>query len=113
VALLAESFNPHVRYGAAMAVGIACAGSGGREAVALLESMVGDSVDFVRQGVYVSLALVQLQQPEARVEGLRKRLAKAVGDKHEETMARMGAAIATGAKGPGRGALRGEEGYRV
>lgn len=26
VALLAESFNPHVRYGAAMAVGIACAG---------------------------------------------------------------------------------------
>lgn len=26
VALLAESFNPHVRYGAAMAIGIACAG---------------------------------------------------------------------------------------
>jgi len=37
-----------------------------------------------------------LQQPEARVEGLRKRLAKAVADKHEETMARMGAALATG-----------------
>jgi 26S proteasome regulatory subunit N2 len=49
VSLLAESFNPHVRYGAALAVGIACAGSGGREAVALLESMVADSVDFVRQ----------------------------------------------------------------
>lgn len=97
VALLAESFNPHVRYGAAMAVGIACAASGGREAVALLEAMAGDSVDFVRQGVYIALALVQLQQPEARVEPLRKRLAKAVADKHEETMARMGAAIATGA----------------
>ena len=49
VALLAESFNPHVRYGAAMAVGIACAGSGGREAVALLEGMAADGVDFVRQ----------------------------------------------------------------
>ena len=49
VSLLAESFNPHVRYGAAMAVGIACAGSGGREAVALLEGMMADAVDFVRQ----------------------------------------------------------------
>lgn len=103
VSLLAESFNPHVRYGAAMAVGIACAGSGGREAVALLESMIADSVDFVRQGVYIALSLVQLQQPEARVEGLRKRLAKAVADKHEETMARMGAAIATGARRRGGG----------
>ena len=28
VSLLAESYNPHVRYGAAMALGIACAGSG-------------------------------------------------------------------------------------
>jgi hypothetical protein len=27
VALLAESFNPHMRYGAAMAVGLACAGA--------------------------------------------------------------------------------------
>ena len=28
VSLLSESYNPHVRYGAAMALGVACAGQG-------------------------------------------------------------------------------------
>jgi len=28
VSLLSESYNPHVRYGAAMALGIACSGTG-------------------------------------------------------------------------------------
>ena len=36
VKLLAESYNPHVRYGATMAVGISCAGTGLREALDLL-----------------------------------------------------------------------------
>lgn len=56
VSLLAESYNPHVRYGAAMALGIACAGTGLREAIGLLEPMVKfDPVNFVRQGALVSL----------------------------------------------------------
>lgn len=55
MSLLAESYNPHVRYGAAMALGIACAGTGLREAIALLEPMVKfDPVNFVRQGALVS-----------------------------------------------------------
>jgi len=96
VSLLAESFNPHVRYGAAMAVGLACAGSGAREAVSLLEGMMTDNTDFVRQGVCMALAMVLMQQPHAKVEPFRKKLAKMVADKHEEVMARMGAIVATG-----------------
>ncbi len=50
--LLSESYNPHVRYAAALAVGIACAGMASTvpESVALVEPMLTDAVDFVRQG---------------------------------------------------------------
>ena len=49
VSLLSESYNPHVRYGAAMALGIACAGTGSKEAIALVEPMTNDPVNYVRQ----------------------------------------------------------------
>uniref|UniRef100_A0A7S3VN96 26S proteasome non-ATPase regulatory subunit 1 homolog n=1 Tax=Dunaliella tertiolecta TaxID=3047 RepID=A0A7S3VN96_DUNTE len=96
VALLAESFNPHVRYGAAMAVGMACAGTGQKDAVALLEPLLLDSVDFVRQGAYIATALVMVQQPEVRLASFRKRLDKSIGNKHEEIMAKLGAIMAAG-----------------
>jgi 26S proteasome regulatory subunit N2 len=50
------------------------AGTGLREAVSLLESMLGDGTDFVRQGASIALALVLVQQPEAVVEPFRKRV---------------------------------------
>lgn len=96
VGLLAESFNPHVRYGAAMAVGLACAGTGLKEAVTLLEAMLNDNTDFVRQGASIAMALVLLQQPESVVEPFRKKLTKSISDKHEEVMARMGSIMAAG-----------------
>lgn len=44
-----------------MALGIACAGTGLREAIALLEPMAKfDPVNFVRQGALVSLLYHQL-----------------------------------------------------
>ena len=49
VQLLSESYNPHVRYGAAMALGIACAGTGNKDALALIEPMNNDPVNYVRQ----------------------------------------------------------------
>lgn len=48
VKLLAESYNPHVRYAAAMALGIACAGTALLEAHNLLQPLMSDPSDFVR-----------------------------------------------------------------
>lgn len=96
VSLLAESYNPHVRYGAAMAVGLACAGSGLKEAVALLDPMLKDPTDFVRQGALIATALVLVQQPESRLGPFRKVLDKFITDKHEEVMCKMGAIMAAG-----------------
>ena len=96
VALLAQSFNPHVRYGAALAVGIGCAATGGRAAVDLLAPLLGDPVNFVRQGALIASALVLMQQPTAVAAPLRAALARASTDRHEEVMCRMGAIMATG-----------------
>lgn len=96
VSLLAESFNPHVRYGAAMAVGVSCAGTGIKEAVSLLEPLLTDATDFVRQGALIAMSLVLMQQPEARSGSFRKHLDKVINDKHEETMCKMGAILAAG-----------------
>jgi 26S proteasome regulatory subunit N2 len=45
---LAESYDPHLRYGSAMAVGIGCAGTGLNSALKLLAPLTNDQVDFVR-----------------------------------------------------------------
>lgn len=99
VELLAESYNPHVRYGATMALGIACAGTGLPEAIDLLEPMMKDSTDFVRQGALISLAMIMVQQNEAmnpKVATIRKTLTKIIGDRHEDAMAKFGCALAIG-----------------
>ncbi len=64
MSLLSESYNPHVRYGAAMALGIACAGTGSKEAIALIEPMTQDPVNFVRQGSLIASALIMVQHTE-------------------------------------------------
>ena len=99
VQLLSESYNPHVRCGATLALGIACAGTGLQDAVEILEPMTKDSVDFVRQGALIALGMILVQQSEAAstsMASIRALYTKIVSDKHEDPMARFGAALGQG-----------------
>ena len=96
---LAESFNPHVRYGAVMAVGVACAGTGLASAIALLEPLLEDGVDFVRQGTLLALGLVLQMETAAHlpvVKKFRERLTKIIQTKSEGSLSKMGAILALG-----------------
>lgn len=102
VALLAESYNPHVRYGAAMAVGIACAGGATAairtEALGVLEPLIKDRVDFVRQGAFIGMAMVLIQhneQSEPKLAVLRKSITDAMNVK-SDTMTKLGAILSAG-----------------
>lgn len=99
VELLSQSYNPHVRHGATFALGISCAGTGLDAAIDLLEPMTKDPVDFVRQGAYIALAMVLIQQTEAqtpKVAQIRELFNKVVVDKREDPLARFGASLAQG-----------------
>lgn len=99
VSLLSESYNPHVRCGAAMALGIACAGTGLKEAIALVEPLMNDPVNYVRQYALVASALITIQQTEAicpKVKTIRETYTKVIADKHEDSIAKFGAILAQG-----------------
>merc|ERR1712130_599064 len=99
VQLLSESYNPHVRYGAAMALGIACAGTGNKEALGLIEPMKNDPTNYVRQGALIASAMILVQQTEQtcpKVKDFRALYTKVISDKHEDVMAKFGAILAQG-----------------
>ncbi|KNC76703.1 hypothetical protein SARC_10812, partial [Sphaeroforma arctica JP610] len=99
VSLLSESYNPHVRYGAALALGFSCAGTGMKEAIGLLEPMINDAKDFVRQGALIAMAMVMVQQSEQQTPKatfVRKTFEKVIADKSEDTSAKFGAILAQG-----------------
>ncbi|KAG0366491.1 armadillo-type protein [Gamsiella multidivaricata] len=99
VQLLAESYNPHVRYGACLALGISCAGTGLMEAIELLEPMTKDNVDFVRQGAFIALAMVLMQQNEVqnpKSATVRTMYEEVIKKKNEDALAKFGAVLGQG-----------------
>ncbi|KAL3926891.1 MAG: hypothetical protein SGPRY_003087 [Prymnesium sp.] len=97
VKLLAESYNPHVRYGATMAVGISCAGTAMKDGLDLLKPMLNDPVDY---GALLATSMLLMQScnhgADSKLTEHRKHLQRVISDKHEDTMAKFGAIIATG-----------------
>ena len=72
---------------------------GGQDAVEILEPMAKDPVDFVRQGALIALGMILVQQSEAASPAsvsTRAMYNKIIGDKHEDPMARFGAALGQG-----------------
>jgi len=97
VSLLLESFHPHVRYASCMAVGIAMAGTGDVASAALLEPMLDDMVDYVRQGALIGLALLYMQcGTMSKLRQFRERLSTILSEKHQSGLTKMGAIMATG-----------------
>lgn len=100
VKLLLESFNPHVRYASCIAVGIAMAGSGDPESLALLEPMLDDMTDYVRQGALMGTAMIYMEQSDManskKIRSFRERITSIVSDKHQSTLTKMGAILSKG-----------------
>ncbi|OHS97551.1 Proteasome/cyclosome repeat family protein [Tritrichomonas foetus] len=87
VDLLAKSYHPHVRSGAALALGIACAGTGMQEAIAILEPLLEDLEDFVKQSAMIAMAMVLQQQSDTAVpyaKTFRKYLMKMINKKRND-----------------------------
>ena len=100
--LLSQSYNPHVRYAVCLALGIGCPGMAASvpEALALMEPLLTDVSEFVRQGALIGMGLLCQEtsgkQCDGKVEKFREKLAKMPGDKHEDVMCRFGALISAG-----------------
>lgn len=97
--VLSKSYNHYVRYGAAMALGIACAGTGRKEAIDLLEPLLYDKVNYVRQGALIASALICIQQTEStcyKIKHLRSLYTNVITENSEDDVVKFGAILAQG-----------------
>ena len=98
IGLLMNSWHPHVRYASTLALGMVFSGTGDSEAISQLEPLLKDSVDFVRQGALISMGMLLMQHNETHAEyvKLHQLYSKIIGDKRENSMAKLGATMGMG-----------------
>jgi len=70
--------------------------------------MVSDPVDYVRQGAFVSAAMILMQHNPAtstQAASYRERYKKIISTQHEEALSKLGAVIAQGIIDAGKGLI--------
>jgi 26S proteasome regulatory subunit N2 len=96
---MVTSYNYHVRYGACIALGIACAGTASRAAIDLLSPLKNDPSGVVTQGAFIGLSMILQQtstKQNAEVDTFRKTLMDSITNVREDPMVRFGAQLASG-----------------
>jgi 26S proteasome regulatory subunit N2 len=99
LSLLSESYNPHVRYGAAMSLGIACAGTSMVSAYNIIQPLFTDSNYLVRQGALFAASMIFSQTTntqEPKLSTLKEALEKVASDKDEHVLVRFGGILGQG-----------------
>lgn len=99
LSLLSESYNPHVRYGAAMALGISCSGTANISAYNILQPLFSDPSFLVRQGSLIASSLIFSQTTptqEPKIQNFKDTLDKVINDKDEHLLIRFGGIISQG-----------------
>ncbi len=97
--LLSESYNAHVRYGAVMAIGISCAGSGLLAPFKMIENLMLDPSYLVRQAVLIATGLIFPQTTIAQepdLKSFKENIGKILLDKDEHVLIRFGACLSQG-----------------
>jgi 26S proteasome regulatory subunit N2 len=95
--MLLYSYNPYIRYGCIVALAIGS--RSGKESIELIWPLLTDSVDFVRQGAYISLAMllqVSTAQSEPRLADFRKTIEETLVKTQGDQMTKLGAILAIG-----------------
>lgn len=97
IQMMIYSYNPSIRYACAMALMVGAKET--KEVLDLIWPLLTDAVDYVRQAAFISISVllqVSTTASEPKLADFRKLISDTMGKKHEETLAKMGAILATG-----------------
>lgn len=95
--LLLESYNPHLRFGSLIALGIGFAGTADAKVLDMIDPLMrSDKVDYVRQAAMIAASMILMQHSEKATDPIRRHLERIIGTKHEEALAKFGALLSQG-----------------